>query len=264
MDPNETMVENEFDNGSADDAQEDGLIEEQDESESLDTIVDEDVEEAPAGEEQEDNRSRGTSEPGWFKHRWEKEVGKLSARIRDEVRNEYEQQFAPLRERLIEMDAKELVASGKVKDLEIAKELIRLRNNQPATPAEQPTDNGGQPRGDDGRFAPKGESLETAKTEARIAMLQHQADQIVAEGGPDVIAEFRSNKDIERRVITGEMDFYDVAREMKQGERKKPPAPMRSPNGASGSEKSTIASMSDEQFERLEKKIKGGARYSIK
>lgn len=251
---NETMVE--MEDVATDDALPEGISETQDESEDIGSILADG--EQPTVEEPE-NRTQGTSEPGWFKKRWEREVGKLSSQIREEVRNEYEAQFAPIRERLIEMDAKELVASGKVKDLETAKELVRYRNGQAPEAPKQQTES--QPRGNDGRFVPK--SVESAKTEQHIAMLQHQADQIKAEGGPDVIAEFRSNKEIERKVILGEMDFYDVARLMKNGATKKPPAPMRSPNGASGAEKSTIASMSDEQFERFERKIAGGTRYSV-
>jgi hypothetical protein len=38
---------------------------------------------------------------------------------------------------------------------------------------------------------------------------------------------------------------------------------MRSSNGASGAEKSTIASMTDEQFDRLNKRLEEGARFKV-
>jgi hypothetical protein len=56
------------------------------------------------------------------------------------------------------------------------------------------------------------------------------------------------------------MDFYDVLDQMK-APRKKPPAPMRSPNGVNGQIKSTIMSMTDKQFELLEKRVREGARF---
>ena len=96
-------------------------------------------------------------------------------------------------------------------------------------------------------------------------MLSHQADSIKADTGIDVIAVFNSNPEIKQKVIAGKMDFYDVAKGIKAEpqHKGKPPAPVRSPNGASGSEKSTIASMSKEQFARLEKRIAEGGRFEI-
>jgi hypothetical protein len=78
------------------------------------------------------------------------------------------------------------------------------------------------------------------------------------------MAEFNNNEDIRNKVLTGEWDFYDVADSMKErNEARKAPAPMRSSNGASGAEKSTIASMTDEQFKRLNKRLEEGARFKV-
>ena len=94
-------------------------------------------------------------------------------------------------------------------------------------------------------------------------MLRHQADAIKGRNGPDVIAEFQSNPEIKKKVISGEMDFYDVA-DMMKAPKKKPPAPMRSPNGASGTNNpNAIESMSKEQFARMEKRIAEGARIRL-
>ena len=234
METNETMVEQTVQADQAD-AQNEQLTETQDASDSLDSIFQEEGQ--PAAEEQPKEDSPSASEPGWFQRRWNKEKDKLSEQIRAEVRSEYEAQFAPMRERLIEMDAKELVTQGVVKDLEVAKELIRYRPGQKEDPAVQ----------------------------ARIDMLSHQADVIKAESGVDVIAVLNSNPEIKQKVIAGKMDFYDVAKGIKAEpqQKGKPPAPVRSPNGASGSEKSTIASMSKEQFARLEKRIAEGGRFEI-
>ena len=59
------------------------------------------------------------------------------------------------------------------------------------------------------------------------------------------------------------MDFYDVAEQMKKAPKKKPPAPMRSPNGASGQNPNAIESMSDDAFRRLEKRIQNGERFRL-
>jgi hypothetical protein len=95
---------------------------------------------------------------------------------------------------------------------------------------------------------------------ARIDMLKHQAKAIKEDTGLDVVAEWNSNEEIKKAVIAGEMDFYDVAKAMKNP-KKKPPSPMRSPNGVNGQIKGTIMSMSDKQFEQLEKRVREGARF---
>ena len=85
-------------------------------------------------------------------------------------------------------------------------------------------------------------------------------------GGPDVTQAFLNNEEITAKVVSGEMDFYDVADYLKQEEssKRRPPSPMRSPNGASGKNPNAIDSMSDEMFDRMERKIKEGARYSLR
>ena len=258
MEANETMVEQNVQTDPV--STDEQLTETMDASESLDSIIEEDRQPA---EEPPKEESQSTSEPGWFQKRWNREKDKLSEQIRAEVRSEYEAQFAPMRERLIEMDAKDLVAKGVVKDIETAKELVRYRQGQPAKSAEEKPAQKEQPRNSKGQYSsPK----EDPAINARIDMLSHQADKIKAQRGIDVIAEFNSNPDIKQKVINGEMDFYDVAEQMKAKpqQRGKPPTPMRSPNGASGAEKSSIASMSKEQFARMEQRIREGARFEVK
>lgn len=259
METNEIMVEQTAQADVAD-VQSEQLTETQDASESLDSIFEEGKQAEPQ-QEQPKEGSGGTEEPGWFQRRWNKEKDKLASQLRSEIRSEYEAQFAPMRERLIEMDAKELVASGKVKDIELAKELVRLRQGQPAK-AEQPKP-AEQPRNEKGQFSPKDDPY----INARIDILSGQADKIKAKTGIDVMAEFESNPEIKQKILNGDMDFYEVA-EMLSGKKPpskgKPPAPMRSPNGASGAEKSSIASMSKEQFARMEQKIREGARFEVK
>ena len=165
----------------------------------------------------------------------------------------FDQQMAPIRAKMMEDEAQELVRSRKVSDIETARELVRLRNGQPA-PAPQE-----QPRQSNGQFAQKTDPA----VDAQIKMLKHQADRIKASGGPDVIAEFQNNPEIKRKVIDGTMDFYEVAEHLKKSSSRRPPSPMRSPNGASGINPNAIDSMSDEQFERMERRISEGARIRL-
>jgi len=95
-------------------------------------------------------------------------------------------------------------------------------------------------------------------------MLAAQADKIKAKTGLDVIAVFDKNPDIKDAVVNGEMDFYDVAEQMKGQQKRRPPAPTRSSNGASGQSPNAIDTMSDEQFARMERKIREGARFALK
>ena len=259
MEPNETMVENEALDTEVDDTLPDEVVEEeQDESEDLASFTDEISQ--PANEETEPEQTQGTSEPGWIKKRVEKAVTKAIAETRAEMQAMFDQQMAPIRAKMMEDEAQELVRSRKVSDIETARELVRLRNGQTAAPQAASHAKETQPRQANGQFAPK----EDPATSARIDMLRHQADRIKANKGPDVIAEFSNNPEIKKKVIAGEMDFYDVADYLKnQKPSRRPPSPMRSPNGASGQNPNAIESMSKEQFARMEKKISEGARIRL-
>lgn len=257
MDYEETAVNTEdFDNAEADDALPDDIAEETDESEeeSLESL-DEGEDEAPQPEEQNQPQA---SEPGWIKQRVNKAVEKAVAETERRMRSEFEQQMAPIREKMLNDEAKELVRQGEFKSLERAKEYLQLKQGMP--PKQEEPQRQAQPRNDNGQFS----SQRDAATNARIDMLAHQVDSIKAKTGIDVMAVFESDKDIKNAVISGKMDFYDVAEQMQSKGRRRPPAPMRSPNGASGQQQNAISTMSDEQFERMEKRIAQGVRYSLK
>lgn len=257
MDLEETMVDEQLDTGAADDALLENDAEETDESESLDALTESEQDE-PA-EEKSDEAPKGTTEPGWIRKRVDKAVSKAVAETEARMNAMFEQQMAPLREKMMEDEANKLIGDGKVKDFQTAMELVRYRHGLPSAikaDSEQPQ----QPRNQNGQFASK----DDAAINVRINMLKHQADRIRESGGPDVISEFQNNKEINKKVKAGEMDFYDVAEQMKQPAKKKPPSPMRSPNGASGQNNpNAIDSMSDEQFKRLEKRLQEGARYKL-
>lgn len=259
MNPEETMVENEqIDQAAADDAQQNDLAEQQDMSESLESVLTEGEAQTPA-EESTETQPQGTSEPGWIKKRINQALTRQRAELEAAYDAKLEAALAPFKEQMVEQQARELVRTGAVKDLDTAKELVRYRQNAPQP---QPTETGSQqPRNEKGQFAKQPQR--DPATDAKLEMLAHQADRIREQRGLDVTAEFMNNPETKQKVLSGEWDFYDVADSMKQPA-KKPPAPMRSPNGASGAAKSTIASMTDEQFEKLEKRLKEGARYNIR
>jgi len=249
----ETMVENEEDfDAEIDDGFLEGVEEETDESEeeSLDSVEEE--------QEEPQQSQPVATEPGWIKQRVNKAVEKAVRETEARMQAMFEQQMAPIREKMMEDEAQALVRSRKVGDIETARELVRLRQGlQPQAEAPQPQP---QPRNERGQYAPTEDPGMTAK----IDMLAHQADAIREKTGLDVIDVFASDPDIKDAVISGEMDFYELAEMMNQGRGKRPPAPMRSPNGASGQQHNAITTMSDEAFDRMEKKISQGARYSLK
>ena len=263
MEPNETMVEDVETTAAEDDALPESIVEEeQDESESLESILTGEEEEQDEGKPEEEEAkkdSQSTSEPGWIRKRVDKAVSKAIAETEARMRAEFDAQMAPIRERMLEEKARELVASGSVKTIETARELVRYREGMPAAPTTQQQE---QPRNANGQYTAKDDPAVTAK----VNMLRHQANTIRTRQGLDVIKEFTDNPEIKQKVISGEMDFYDVADYMasRKGGKKTPPAPMRSPNGASGAERTAIDNMSDEQFERLEKRISQGARYTLR
>ena len=261
MDYEETMVE-EMDNVEEDDTSFEGIVEEDESEEDFPTEEeldigdpDEEVEEEEVEEPEEPPRS----EPGWIKQRVNKAVEKAVRETEARMQAMFEERMAPIRARMMEDEAQELVRTRKVADIETARELVRYRQGQPAAPQTETP----QMRNEQGQYASREQIAETAKTEARIEELRKQADKIKAKGGPDVIKEFSENEDIKRRVVDGELDFYDVAEMMKKP-KKRPPSPVRSSNGANHVTPNAFESMSDEQFERLERQLDRGVRYTLR
>lgn len=273
MDPNETMVNEEnLDEGLDEDFL--SNIEEEDESnevspESFTSDSEEEEKADETADEQTQKGTQGTREPGYVKKRVNEAVQRalaeskesMRAEIRAEMQAEFDQRMAPILKKMEEDEAQELVRSRKVSDIETARELVRLRHGQPAVQpeAEKPAESTQQPRNAQGQFAPK----EDPVVQARVNILGNQAEKIKAKTGLDVMAEFERNAEIKRKVLSGEIDFYEVAEMMKQP-KKRPPAPMRSPNGASNEGRNRIDNMSDAEFRRMEKAISEGKRVTLK
>ena len=254
MENEKTMV------NEANEQAEDELLDEVVEEETDDESVDLETALTEGADDQSDktpDQSQGTrTEPGYVKSRIDKAVAKAIAETEARMQAKFEQQMAPYKEQLINAEAQELVSSGKVKDLETAKELVRFRQGQPQPQKQE------QPRNTQGQFTQR-QSESDAGTSARIDMLKHQADRIKEQRGIDVIAEFQKNEDAKQKIVSGEWDFYDLAEEMSKP-KKKTPAPMRSSNGANGIQATAIWNMTDEQFDKLDQRIHEGARYRLK
>ena len=112
MDIEETMVEQEL-GDTAEDSLPDEIAEvEQDESESLESLM---GDEQPAEDAQE-TEPQSTSEPGYVKKRIEKAVSKAVAETEARMKAMFEEQMAPFRAKVMEDEAQELVRSRKVSD----------------------------------------------------------------------------------------------------------------------------------------------------
>lgn len=272
MASNENMVNDNFDEGMDEDflqlVGEDQQDEPEEEyGESFETILNEDGEEGQTETEQvseeqdedEDQGDRGTREPGYVRKRVDKAVAKARAemqaefdRQRSEMQAEFERQMAPIRARMEEDEAQALVSSRKVSDIELAREIVRLRHGQPAQTETKPAEQQEQPRNERGQFTEKAQSDDLA---AATNYLAGQAKRIQAETGIDVMAVFNGNAEIRNKVLSGEMDFRDVAKQY-GSQKRRPPAPMRTPNKTDGQIRGSIMDLTDEQFERLEKRVK--------
>ena len=263
MDYEENNVDTETGMGEAatadDMLSDDEVIEEVEEpAETLDSLTGE--EEEAQSDDDAQPQTQGTSEPGYVQKRIDKALAREKENMRADIMAEVEARYAPIMERLLEMDAQELVRKGEVKNIELAKELLRYRQGQPAQQAPVREE---QPRNENGQYAPKGDPV----TEAKIDILANQVEKIREKTGLDVMDLFNSDKSIKDKVISGEMDFYDVAELMKNqpaSQKRRPPAPTRSSNGASGQTPNAIENMTKEQFARMEKKIAEGARYTLR
>lgn len=219
---------------------------------------------APA-DAQTANETPPATEPGWIRKRVDKAVAKAVAETEARMNASFEAMLAPIRESSMEREAKELVASGAIKTLEMAQEYVRFKANNPATAQKQSTAD--TPRDDKGRFVAATNQSADAEIQNRASALAQQADDIRAKYGVDVMAEMTNNPTVQNRVLSGEWNFYDVlmARQSSAQQAKNtiPPA-IRSANGGGNPADVSIMEMSDEQFKKLQQNLATGHRYNLK
>lgn len=279
MDPNEIMDDEDLelddddldedldDDLDDDDLDDDDLPEEIEEedldepAESIDDFLNEGTDKKKQQSSQPQQKGKqGTSEPGYVQGRIEKAVTKALAEKTAAIKAELEAEYKPLKDRLLEMDAQELVRTGEFKTVERAKEYLLLKQGQTPAPEQQPKQVNDQPRNDKGQFAPKEDPVKTARNQ----ILRKQAAKIKASTGIDVVEEC-TDPDLRQKILSGEADMYDALDFVRsqKSKRKRPPAPARSSNGASRSNTNAIADMSDEALERMDRRLEEGARYRL-
>ena len=160
----------------AEDSLPEGLVEDTGETEEeLETVLTDEADEGNQEEAEADKGgSEGRKEPGYVQGRIskavEKAVAETEARFTAQMQA-LEAKYAPIRERLLEMDARELVKKGDVKNIEIAMEVVRARQGLPPQPAEDSKSD--QPRQANGQFASKDSvSADNARIEGRFDVLR--------------------------------------------------------------------------------------------
>ena len=201
------------------------------------------VAEEPQNDAQEQNEPK---DAGWFKQRIAHAVNKAVAETQAKL-EQYERQIQELQSERLERQAQELVRTGEFKSLDTAKEYLQLKGgahveNQPQAPTQQEEN---QPEID-------------PVVQAKADMLAKQAAKIKSTRGLDVMAAYNQDPEIQRRLASGEWDFYDVADSLES--KPKAPAPIRNANGARN-EPVSIRNMTEKQWKELNRRIELGSRF---
>lgn len=190
------------------------------------------------------------SQPGWIKGRIEAAVRKATA----ELTASYESRINQMQESIWEREARDLVDSGEFKSVERAKEYLQLKSGAHVA-AEKPA----PARDEQGRFA---RQTEDPVTMAKAEVLAGQAQRIKAKTGMDVMTIYKTDPDVQQKIISGEWDFYDVAEQYEQP-RRRVPVPARSANGSQMTDFS-VKNMSDADFARLDEMLSSGRRFNMR
>jgi len=221
------------------------------ETESVEVRVPMDSVQADAAQDQQgkelselmnDQKENSQEEPGWLKGRINAAVSKAVSEAEARIRAEYEQRYAPMQEQMLETQAQKLVADGTIKDLEMAREYLRFKNGNQTAPAPEKPET----------------QEEDPKISARADLLARQASKIVNQRGVDVMDMYNKDPEIQRRINSGEWDFYDVLDSVSDSRRA--PAPVRSSNNG-GHREVSIRDMTDAQWKELNKAIDKGVKF---
>ena len=76
----------------------------------------------------------------------------------------------------------------------------------------------------------------------------------------DVFSVYNTDVEVRSRILSGEMDFIDLYRQMKPAQQ--PPVPVRTANGGAGT--MNIGGMNDQQFDKLNEMLKRGAKVDMR
>ena len=189
------------------------------------------------------------------------ERGKQEAQAAwEQEKAKYEERLARLEEIEIKQEARELAAKEKVSEA-LAERLIRAERGKPAPQIteEQPKAQE-RPRDAQGRFV----STQQNSADARAQELMTQAQNIQRMTGQNVLDVFNSDESVRRRVASGEIDFYDLAREMSQATNDRRRVPPVVPRTTGGTHTSTVQDLTDDQFDRLDRNLQNGVVYDMR
>ena len=169
---------------------------------------------------------------------------------------QYEARIQKLMEYEIKDEAKKLAEQEHISEA-IAERLIRAERGVPGSA--QPTEptQSAQPRDAQGRFVSRTQD----DSEAYAQKLLDQANTIKRLTGQDMMALYNSDKSIQDRILSREVDFYGLAEEMR-GQKQMPPV-VRSANGQANRHRS-IADLTDEQFDELDRRLEQGAVFDMR
>lgn len=177
---------------------------------------------------------------------------------------EWEAEKAGLADRLAKLEEYELkeAAAQIMKEEGCSESLaMRLARMEKGLPAQQTPQKVQQPRDEAGRFV-KADAKDDAS--ARAQELADQARMVHRATGVDVAALFKADEDIQQRIISGEIDFADLAREQLGKPIKKagPPA-VRSSAGQKVKARG-FSDLSDEEFDRVQNDIGHGRSVDLR
>ena len=74
----------------------------------------------------------------------------------------------------------------------------------------------------------------------------------------------RVAEEVQRRIGSGEIDFYDLAREMQQGSTKKRVPPVVPRTSGNTAHANGVMDLSDAQFDRLDRALEEGTVYDMR
>ena len=173
----------------------------------------------------------------------------------------YQERLARYEQLELETDAKKFAQENNIPE-NFALEYMRMKKGLPAV-AEQPRD-------DAGRYAPQNNAAEAegdaaVKTRAAALMTQAEAFEKMSDGAVtrDAILEaFQNDPDIRQRVASGEWDFTDVGRSLRDGKSRAPHVARSASNGRINT--SVFMGMSDEEFAKFDSRISAGEIFDAR
>ena len=208
--------------------------------------------------EQGAEQTKVQTEPGWMKARIEKAVQKELARVQQEAENRIRAEYAPFREMLLQQEADKLVSSGKITDPALALQFVKMQKGESIdAPAAKPA-----------KQDPEPEQTQTPApdpmTEKYGKMLLSQALYIKEQGGPDVMAAYENDPEIQAKVLAMEWDFEDVANHLVSiGAKRKMPPATRTAN-VGGPKHFSIENMGRDDLNKLDEQLSKGVRVDLR